>query len=432
MWVQLYAFLILGILFIGDVTRYKRTAGMSKVFLKLQVVVLGLLLIDSLNHQFYIMRLEYGWSSDIPVKITSSLGYIFFYMTMYYFCLYIQENIEVKRKVSPVFRYILLIVCNVYGIMWGLSPFIGVISGTVRNENHQGILSALGRLGPYIVLAIIAMMLICYHSVLSIRNALILSSFVMIPFISALISRIINLPSLLWIAVGISMMVVHVSIFRNSQLTLEEQKLSIAQNRVRILQSQIGPHFMFNILNAIYVLCEKDPETAQLAVNEFSEYMRGNLQVLEDDSVLPFDKEMQHVDHYLRLEKLRYRDDLEVKKNIQVSDFKIPPLSIQPLVENAVGHGIGRKKGGGIIEIKTYDNETENIIEVSDNGVGFDTAILDEEAVFEDEKELKKGHMHIGLKNVRERLSVMSGGNSEISSEHGKGTVVVIRLPKKR
>ena len=111
--------------------------------------------------------------------------------------------------------------------------------------------------------------------------------------------------------------------------------------------SQIRPHFLFNTLNSIYVLCEKDPEVAQKAIGEFSEYLRGNFEGLENETVIPFSREIEHVRHYLNLEKMRFGSLLHVIYDLDGSEFMIPPLTLQPLAENAVKHGIMRKKDAG-------------------------------------------------------------------------------------
>ena len=183
--------------------------------------------------------------------------------------------------------------------------------------------------------------------------------------------------------------------------------------------SQIQPHFLYNALTSIYQLCEVDPPTAQKAVGYFSKYLRRNMASLSERKPIPFEEELRHVESYLKLEKLRYGDKLQVIYDVVSTDFAIPALTVQPLVENAVKHGIGKKKSGGVITIMTRETPEAHVITVTDTGVGFDP-----------EKPKQDGQHHLGLKSVRDRLTTMSGGRLEVASVPGQGTTVTISIPK--
>ena len=125
--------------------------------------------------------------------------------------------------------------------------------------------------------------------------------------------------------------------------------------------SQIRPHFMYNALSSIAILCKLNPETAYDATITFSDYLRGNMDSLKQTAPVPFTQELEHLKKYLYIEKLRFADKLNIEYNIQVTDFVLPLLSVQPLVENAVKHGVGMKKKGGTVTIST--RETDNAYE---------------------------------------------------------------------
>jgi sensor histidine kinase YesM len=128
---------------------------------------------------------------------------------------------------------------------------------------------------------------------------------------------------------------------------------------------------------------------------------------------------MNHIDIYLKLEKLRFGEYLEVVYNIEEQDFMIPSLTIQPLVENAVKYGVGDKREGGQVIIGTTSTDTHYIITIEDTGTGFDI-----------NKEYNDGRQHVGIQNVKERLSLICNGELIIHSEIDKGTVAIIRIPK--
>ena len=216
-------------------------------------------------------------------------------------------------------------------------------------------------------------------------------------------------------------LVIDLHIQYKEAIRYQQLQKELYESRVAIMVSQIQPHFLYNSLTSIAMMCSINPETAQEATITFAEYLRGNMDSLKQKAPVPFSKELEHLKKYLYIEKLRFGDDLNIEYDIQASDFVLPQLSIQPLAENAVKHGVGMKREGGTVTIAT--RETDNAFEVivSDDGVGFDA-----EAVKDD------GRSHVGMDNVRRRLKEMCGGEVIITSEIGKGTAARVVLPKSR
>lgn len=194
----------------------------------------------------------------------------------------------------------------------------------------------------------------------------------------------------------------------------------LEESRISIMLSQIQPHFMFNVLGTLRGLCREDPEQAWRGLGDFSAYLRGNMNALTNTKFIPFDAELRHVETYLRLEKMRLGEKLSIVYNIQETDFSIPPLTLQPLVENAVKHGIFYKMNGGTVIIHSRREAGNIVISVQDDGVGFDA--VNPEPSFEK-------HEHVGLFNVRNRIEIMLGGKLEIDSEAGSGTTVTLVFP---
>ena len=209
--------------------------------------------------------------------------------------------------------------------------------------------------------------------------------------------------------------VVYQASFRVGML---EQELQ--ESRISIMLSQLQPHFLFNVLNSIYYLCGTNPEDAKIVVDKFSTYLRNNLEALNRKEMIPFSEELDHIRIYLELEKVRFDEDLTVVYDIQVEDFFLPVLTVQPLVENAVKHGVTKKRGGGVVTLATRAETDGYVITVTDTGVGFDP-----------EHYMDDGKTHIGIQNVRLRLKDMAGGRLKITSVPGVGTTAVIRIPKK-
>ncbi len=188
--------------------------------------------------------------------------------------------------------------------------------------------------------------------------------------------------------------------------------------RAAVMLSQIQPHFLYNTLTGIKKLCDTEPKKASKAIEHFSFYLRSNLDSLSNEQLITFDKELAHVRDYLYLEKMRFEEILSIEWDIGFSDFMIPPLTLQPIVENAVRHGITLKENGGTLRIKSEKNEEAVIVTVTDNGGGFD-----EGRVIDD------GRSHIGLENVQSRLRDQCGGELHIKTVKDLGTEVKITLP---
>ena len=195
-----------------------------------------------------------------------------------------------------------------------------------------------------------------------------------------------------------------------------------AQQRIQIMLSQIQPHFLYNTLSAIQYLCNHNPEAAGAMTEKFSRYLLGNMSALRDDGEIPFARELEHTQIYLAIEQSRYEDLLQIEYDITCTDFKLPTLTLQPIVENAVRHGARGKKGAGTVIIATREHPDRYEITVSDDGPGFDP---EAPALADD------GREHIGIANVRDRLKQI-GGDLHIRSERGKGTLVTIEIPKKQ
>lgn len=195
----------------------------------------------------------------------------------------------------------------------------------------------------------------------------------------------------------------------------------LEESRIAILLSQMQPHFIHNILNVIYYLIGKDPTAAQGAISKFSDHLRNNLEALSQKELIPFRKELDHIHTYLELEQIRFGEELSIVYDIKEDSFLLPVLSIQPLVENAVKHGIAKKRGGGVVTISSQQTETEYRITVSDTGAGFDV-----------ERYMDDGKVHVGLINVRQRLASRMNATVDIDSTPGNGTTVTITIPREK
>lgn len=193
----------------------------------------------------------------------------------------------------------------------------------------------------------------------------------------------------------------------------------LAQSQMDLLLSQIKPHFLYNTLNSIRTLIRTDPETADMLVYNFSHFLRSNMLSISGGTLIPFSKELNHIYSYVRIEETCF-PKLKVKFDIQVHNFSVPPLSIQPLVENAIKHGVLKKAKGGTVALRTYEIEHYYCVDIEDDGVGFQV-----------DETLGSMSMH-GLENVKLRLEHHCGARLQIISAPGEGCTVRVMFSKKQ
>ena len=198
---------------------------------------------------------------------------------------------------------------------------------------------------------------------------------------------------------------------------LAENERQLAESRISTMISQIRPHFIYNTLGSIEQLCELQPETAAKLVHSFSHYLRGNFSELNNPAPIRLSQEIEHIRYYVSIEQIRF-PDIEIKFDLRTDDFLLPALSVQPLIENAIKHGLMKLPSGGVVTVSSYEMDTHYCVSVEDNGAGFDTSILLDE------------RKHIGLRNIRCRVETMCDGTLMVESTPGVGTKVVISIPK--
>ena len=196
---------------------------------------------------------------------------------------------------------------------------------------------------------------------------------------------------------------------------MRKKEEELRDARMKSMMNQIRPHFIYNTLASIYLLCREDPEKAATVVNDFTEYLQGNFTAISETNLVSFSEELRHTQAYLAVEKALYMDKLQIEQDTDFKAFRLPPLTLQPLVENAVKHGMNLSSGVLHICIRTRYTDSDIEISVEDNGPGF--APSDESCP------------HTALTNIRQRLEIMCGGSLSIRSGEGGGTVVTILIP---
>ena len=249
-------------------------------------------------------------------------------------------------------------------------------------------------------------------AVIPIFNSAIIAASIVLDYLTPL-----NHPvSCLNIAIVISCALYYIWI--NLQFVREHERSLHAEQRIQIMMTQIQPHFLYNTIATFKALCRKDPERAAELADKFGVYLRQNLDSLGVTGNIPFQKELEHTRLYTEIEMVRF-ENIRVEYDIADDGFDLPPLTLQPMVENAIRHGV-RSRRDGLVRVVSRRRETCHEIVIEDNGIGFDPNAME-----------STENGHIGIRNVRERIEQMCSGMLILESKVGEGTTVTIRIPAK-
>lgn len=367
---------------------------------------------------------EYG---IILLRVIYIFDYLFGYSITVAFYQYVSalvkdgyKNIGKTYTPKRSVKIAIIIWGVVSAIMYGISLFNPALFSV---ENGEIVYSV----PAYIALqfmtkfAVVCTAVVIYknRAVLSRQESILSVIFLILTSVFIIVDEVCGL-CISYVLMSLFTFIIYVRIDLHKGLLLERQQKEITEWKTQIMLSQMQPHFLYNVLTTISSMCEMQNATeARDVVNKFADYFRTNLDSLGKEKTISFKKELEHIETYLWLEKVRFEDNLNICYNIGPVDFMLPSLAVQPIVENAVKHGIQPKEEAGTITISTEENESEYLITVEDDGVGFEVS-----------EQPNDNRSHIGLENVSKRLEVVCNGSCDIDSEIGKGTVVTIHIPK--
>jgi len=195
---------------------------------------------------------------------------------------------------------------------------------------------------------------------------------------------------------------------------------------IAFLQAQIKPHFLYNTLNVISTLCRLDGEYAEKLTLDLSKYLQYSFEFKNLSRFISFAAELEFVETYVKIEKARFVNEFDVVYDLcDTSGLMVPPLSIQPLVENAIRHGVRKKEEFGTVVLSVKEEKDGFIIEVSDDGVGIEPDRLERL-----NQGIQDENAGVGMINVKQRIESLRGTHFVIESELGHGTRIVITIPR--
>ena len=403
-----FALLVTLIVLMSCASEYTKKRTGAKYFLLYQISVSTALVADIVA-----WICEGNASLAVVTVVSNTLMACFFRVAIIGFMEYLIVCLYANSRVARVIGYMFHVLCGLSVAFCIGNAFFGYsfhVTETGHYEHSQdAIMGFIYLLYPILSALAVVMMALFAKRSSTIRPTAFLA-YTLFPVIGVVLDYSVHGLSLTGAGFAISILTIYASIYRTRRREIEAQKNAL-------MLSQINPHFIYNTLSTIASMCDVAPAKAKYLTIDFAQYLRGNINSLSSDASIPFDQELEHLECYLKIEKARFGDRLNVVYLIQCRDFTLPPLTLQPIVENAVKHGITKKQGGGTIKIMTYKAPSSYVIEIIDDGVGFD---------------VENAEMHVGIQNVRNRIAAMCRGEVTIKSTKNVGTRVTIEIPQKK
>lgn len=241
---------------------------------------------------------------------------------------------------------------------------------------------------------------------------------ILMPLLASIVQIFIYGISITNIAFGTTQIFLFIVLYYSQIKRIKESDNKLEEYNAKLMLTQVQPHFMLNTLATIQYLCKTDSEAAYNTIADLGVYLRNNMEFATTTKPITFEKELSHIEKYVSIEKQRFGDRINVVYDIKEKDFEIPALSVQPLIENAIKHGISKKRKGGTVEVSTWRGASDIHILIKDDGKGFDM-----------NQPFSTDRVHMGLSLVESRLKRVCDGRMEISSELDKGTICEIVIP---
>ena len=399
---------------LGGLTAEKNIDKQNRAMFRMIFALVVLFFLDILT-----TSMEGNAQYIFSIKLINTLYFIFEDLMAFAYWTFIKEEIRSRSSLLKVADIICIASLGIAIILdllnWKMGYFF-TISG--NGEYIDAPFEFIGDL-TIISVFIIAFITIAHMKESSIRERMILSSFEVFPIIVYIYGSLTQ--QYVWVesAYLFSVMLIYIRIFSQRGKKLAEQQVTLTKQSTALMISQIQPHFLYNVLTTISNLCVTDPEEAEETTVLFSQYLRTNLDSLRNENPVSFATEMGHIRTYVELEKKRFGDILSVEYDINESNFEVPSLGLQPIVENSIKHGIRGKNDKGHLKIGSYKADNGYLVVIEDDGIGFDPDLPPQD----------DGRSHVGMKNVRERLKQMCNATMTVQSSPGNGCRTEIFFP---
>ncbi|MBO4573178.1 MAG: histidine kinase [Clostridia bacterium] len=406
-----------GALLLSDLFGIATAAFMPGLNKKSKFFFISSFFILTLSVAFYVIDLfvytdpDLAWTGTVIAFFETFLPSLL----MPLFTAYVLDCCGESKRKSPLFITAIAL-CATLFILLVITQFTKIIYYFTPDNRFVR-----GNFYPLLILPMVALVVVNLVGVLLRRRKLNKKNFVafliyLLPLlVSMVLQAFINVFLLIVIAVSISAVSMYAIILSDQVDRYLRQQREIANQQARIAVLQMRPHFIYNTMMSIYYLCKQDPEKAQQVTLDFTTYLRKNFSAIVNKDTIPFAEELKHTRAYLSVVQAQCADNLIVEFDTPHTLFRVPPLSLQPLVENAVKYGLDPDSDEPLhIFVKTEESDSGIVIAVEDNGPGISTD--------------DNGEPHVALDNIRERLSAV-GATLNISLRENGGTVIRIFVP---
>ncbi len=354
---------------------------------------------------------EYALLSRITVFCES----FFSSLLMPMMTLYLLRCSGERRKRTPLFASMVTL-WLVYAALLIFTQFTtDIYSISPENVYQRGPLYFVLLVPPAAMMGLNCVSLLFRRKKLSTKQRAAFAVYLLLPLCCMLFQMFSYGLLMIVIGTSVSVMILFVFILMDQVDHSIRQQQENAAQQASITVLQMRPHFIYNTLMSIYYLCKQDTEKAQQVILDFSSYLRQNFTAIAKEDTIPFTEELEHTRAYLAVEQARFQDRLLVKFETPFTTFRIPPLTLQPIVENAVKHGLDPELEPLFISVYSRQRDGYAEIIVEDSGPGYKPSDDDEP--------------HIALANISKRLKMMCGGELTISNADCGGTIVAIRIP---
>ena len=336
--------------------------------------------------------------------------------------MYLLHCAGVEWRRHPAFYAVVVLWLAYFALLAATQFTTAIYTVTPENVYQRGPLYPLLLVPPALLMLVNLAVLLRNRKLLTGRQRRAFTVYLLLPLACMLVQMAVY--GLLMIVIGTSIAALYLfltiltdqverSIAQQEEIARQQREL--AHQRASVMVLQMRPHFIYNTLMSIYSLCNQDPQKARQVTLDFTNYLRKNFHAVASDGMIPFSSELEHTRAYLAVEQVQFEDMLLVEYDTPYTQFRLPPLTLQPLVENAVKHGMDPYSGPLCVCVRTRHTEAGAEITVEDNGPGFDPA--------------DESKPHPTLKNIRQRLDGMCGGSMTITPRDGGGTVVTLTIP---
>lgn len=362
----------------------------------------------------------------VKTVYTTNAFIVGFYTTFYIFnniealilFIYMLNYVPLADKTKKNLAIVNYSLFGVFVLLDVVNIFTGIFFGASDGQYLRSKTMIISQGYQFVMFAIVFLVAVC-NKKLNVREKTAFSIYCFLPLVAIVLQNIFKGYAIAYASIIIATEVLFFFISVQKNIALSEQEERNKEAQIKIMLSQIQPHFIYNSLSAISTLIPMDPPKAQSALDDFTEYLRLNLSSLTEKNLIPFEYELRHIKTYVSLEKMRFNERINVVYDIWTTDFSVPPLSIQPIVENAVKHGILQRLEGGTVKMTVYETPQAYVVKIEDDGVGFDMDKID-----------FANNVHLGLNNIKYRIAKMCEGDLRIESEVGKGTRVIVTFGK--